>query len=54
MLIYGANYVIMKKVTPEPILPFALVVFRVVGALALFTISGFFISENSENKEPLI
>lgn len=54
MLIYGANYVIMKKVTPEPILPFALVVFRVVGALALFIISGFFISEKLPKKDILL
>lgn len=54
MLIYGANYVIMKKVTPEHVLPFALVVFRVVGALMLFTLSGFFIKEKLPKKDILL
>ena len=53
MLIYGANYVIMKKVTPEHVLPFALVVFRVVGALALFVFSSFFIREKLPKKDIL-
>ena len=54
MLIYGANYVIMKNVTPHYVLPFALVVFRVVGALILFTISGFFIKEKLPKKDILL
>lgn len=53
MLIYGANYVIMKKVTPEFVLPFALVVFRVLGALMLFALSGFFIKEKLPKKDIL-
>jgi drug/metabolite transporter (DMT)-like permease len=36
MVIYGANYVISKEVTPYHIKPFGLVVFRVASALLLF------------------
>ncbi|HLP11287.1 MAG TPA: DMT family transporter [Flavobacteriales bacterium] len=51
MLIYGANYVIMKKVTPEHVLPFGLVVYRVLGALFLFFIAASFIREKMQKKD---
>lgn len=38
MVIYGANYAISKEVTPEFVKPFGLVVYRAIGALALFWI----------------
>lgn len=51
MIIYGANYVIMKKVTPDYVLPFGLVVWRVVGAFLFFLITGFFVREKLPKKE---
>jgi len=51
MIIYGANYVIMKKVTPEHVFPFGLVVYRVVGAFILFVVTGFFIREKISKKD---
>ncbi len=50
-LIYGANYSIAKTVTPEFILPFGVIVLRVVGATILF----WFIApkERIENKKDL-
>lgn len=54
MLIYGANYVIMKRVTPEHIAPLGLVVYRATGAMVLFWISGFFIREKLPPKDIIL
>ncbi len=43
--LYGANYNIAKLITPEPIPPFALVIFRVLLATLLFWIVGIFIKD---------
>ncbi len=41
-LIYGMNYTLAKGVMPDHIAPFPFVLLRVLGALALFWIAGFF------------
>ena len=52
MIIYGANYVISKKVTPEFVMPFGLVWFRVACALVLFYIvSALFVREKMETRD---
>lgn len=51
MVIYGANYVIMKKITPEYVHSFGLVVYRVMGALLLFVLAGMFVREKMERKD---
>lgn len=51
MIIYGANYVIMKKVTPGYVLPFGLVVWRVSGAFLLFLLTSFFVREKLPKKD---
>jgi len=51
-LIYGANYVIAKEVTPLFIKPFGLVCIRVTGGLLLFSIFHFFfVRESVERKD---
>jgi drug/metabolite transporter (DMT)-like permease len=51
MIIYGANYVIMKKVTPAHVMPFGLAVYRITGALLLFLLSSVFIREKAHKKD---
>lgn len=54
MVIYGANYVISKEVTPGFIKPFGLVVFRVATALVLFWLVAFiWVREKMEKKDIL-
>jgi drug/metabolite transporter (DMT)-like permease len=52
-IIYGANYVIMKKVTPGLVDPFGLVVHRAGIACILFFITGFFIREKMQKSDLL-
>src|SRR5687767_12298116 len=54
MVIYGANYVISKEVTPNYIKPFGLVVFRVASALVLFwLVALIWVREKMEKKDIL-
>jgi len=55
-IIYGANYSIAKEVMPVYVQPFAFVMMRVGGALALFWIvSALFVKEKMDKKDlPLI
>lgn len=54
MVIYGANYVISKEVTPFHIKPFGLVVFRVASALVLFwLVALIWVRERMEKKDIL-
>lgn len=50
-LIYGINYTIAKDVMPKYILPFGFIFCRVLGALLLFTIVGFFVKEKVAKKD---
>ncbi len=53
MVIYGANYVIMKKVTPNFVEPFGLVVYRAVIACIMFFVTGIFIREKISRQDIL-
>lgn len=50
-LIYGANYSISKVAMPQYIQPFAFILLRVSGALALFWLSSTLIKEKIEKKD---
>lgn len=51
--LYGANYNIAKLITPEPITPFALVIFRVLLATLLFWIAGAFFKAEPLSKKAI-
>lgn len=49
-LLYGANYSILKVVTPEYILPFGLIVYRVAAATIIFWLIGWGVNEKIDWK----
>jgi drug/metabolite transporter (DMT)-like permease len=50
-LVYGANYVIIKFVSPDPIGPSGLVLIRTAMAVVFFWIAGFFVANKKIDKE---
>ena len=53
MVIYAAGFTIIKKVTPDFILPRGFVALRLIGATPLLWLSGLFIREKVERKDLL-
>jgi len=53
-LIYGLNYVIAKGIMPDYMAPRAIIMFRVIGAAAVFWIIDFFIKKPEVDKKDLI
>lgn len=53
-IIYGANYTIAKEVMPNYILPFGFILIRIVGAVSLFWIAHFFVSNEKIEKKDFI
>ena len=53
-LIYGANYIIAKEITPEYILPFGFILIRVSNALWLFWLFHYWFSKMSGSSNVLL
>lgn len=49
-IVYGVSYTVAKDLMPNYVQPFALILFRVVGAAILFWISAFFIKREKIDK----
>ncbi|MCX6182343.1 MAG: DMT family transporter [Bacteroidetes bacterium] len=47
-IVYGANYVIIKFVSPEPMGPSGLVLIRTIMAVAFFWVAGIFVKKQKE------